>query len=47
MLASTLDHHAGEEEELMFFQAKPLGADRLATLGERWSVDANSFGTRV
>jgi hemerythrin-like domain-containing protein len=35
MLASTLDHHAGEEEELMFFQAKALGADRLATLGER------------
>ena len=25
MLASTLDHHAGEEEELMFFQAKALG----------------------
>jgi hemerythrin superfamily protein len=35
MLASTLDHHAGEEEELMFFQAKALGADRLATLGDR------------
>jgi iron-sulfur cluster repair protein YtfE (RIC family) len=35
MLASTLDHHAGEEEELMFFQAQALGAARLATLGER------------
>jgi iron-sulfur cluster repair protein YtfE (RIC family) len=35
MLASTLEHHAGEEEELMFFQAQALGPARLATLGER------------
>ena len=28
MLASTLEHHAGEEEELMFFQAQALGAAR-------------------
>jgi hemerythrin-like domain-containing protein len=35
MLASTLEHHAGEEEELMFFQAEALGTARLATLGEQ------------
>lgn len=35
MFASTLDHHAGEEEDVMFFQAQALGAARLATLGER------------
>jgi Hemerythrin HHE cation binding domain len=35
MLASTLEHHAGEEEELMFFQAQALGTTKLATLGER------------
>jgi hemerythrin-like domain-containing protein len=35
MLASTLDHHAGEEEDLMFRQAEALGSARLATLGER------------
>ena len=35
MLASTLEHHAGEEEELMFLQAQALGPARLATLGER------------
>jgi iron-sulfur cluster repair protein YtfE (RIC family) len=35
MLASTLEHHAGEEEELMFLQAEALGAARLATLGEQ------------
>ena len=35
MLASTLDHHAGEEEELMFLQAQALGTARLAALGER------------
>ena len=35
MLASTLDHHAGEEEELMFFQAQALGTAKLATLGQR------------
>jgi hemerythrin superfamily protein len=35
MLASTLDHHAGEEEDLMFLQAQALGTARLATLGER------------
>jgi hypothetical protein len=35
MLASTLDHHAGEEEDLMFFQAQALGTARLAALGDR------------
>jgi hypothetical protein len=35
MLASTLDHHAGEEEDLMFFQAQALGSARLAALGDR------------
>jgi Hemerythrin HHE cation binding domain len=35
MLASTLEHHAGEEEELMFFQAEALDTARLATLGEQ------------
>jgi hypothetical protein len=35
MLASTLEHHAGEEEELMFLQAEALGPARLATLGEQ------------
>lgn len=35
MLVSTLEHHAGEEEELMFLQAQALGSDKLATLGER------------
>ena len=34
MLVSTLEHHAGEEEELMFLQAEALGTARLATLGE-------------
>ena len=34
-LASTLEHHAGEEEELMFLQAQALGTPRLASLGER------------
>jgi len=35
MLTSTLDHHAGEEEDLMFFQAQALGTARLAALGDR------------
>ncbi|OBB06253.1 hypothetical protein A5662_10245 [Mycobacteriaceae bacterium 1482268.1] len=34
MLASTLDHHAGEEEKLMFAQAQALGQEKLAILGE-------------
>jgi hypothetical protein len=38
MLASTLHHHAGEEEELMFFQAQALGTTTLATLGERMEL---------
>ncbi len=35
MLVATLEHHAGEEEELMFLQAKALGRAKLASLGER------------
>jgi hypothetical protein len=35
MLVSTLEHHAGEEEELMFLQAQALGPAKLGTLGER------------
>jgi Hemerythrin HHE cation binding domain len=33
MLISTLEHHAGEEEELMFLQAQALGPAKLASLG--------------
>lgn len=35
MLADTLEHHAGEEEDLMFVQAQALGAAKLAALGDR------------
>lgn len=35
MLADTLEHHAGEEESLMFVQGRALGAPTLADLGDR------------
>lgn len=35
MLADTLDHHAGEEEDLMFVQAQALGGSTLGALGDR------------
>jgi hypothetical protein len=35
MLADTLEHHAGEEEDLMFLQAQALGAPTLAALGDK------------
>jgi hemerythrin HHE cation binding domain-containing protein len=43
MLAATLHHHAGEEEELMFAQSQALGNVRLASLGERMERRRNQL----
>ena len=43
MLAATLHHHAGEEEELLFAQSQALGNARLASLGERMERRRNQL----